>query len=60
MAGAQNADLLWLHMTGNAITFLLYLLSYASFISEHDCTPLQSFYKDCTQSNQQLALSQFM
>jgi hypothetical protein len=39
-------------------------LSHALFhtiISERDCTPVQCFfYKNCTQSNQQLALSRLM
>jgi hypothetical protein len=31
-----------------------------TFISKRDCTQLQCFYKGCTQSNQQLALSRLM
>jgi hypothetical protein len=46
-------------------SFLLYFLSssYALFytvISECDCTPLQRFYKGCTQLNQKLARSWLM
>jgi hypothetical protein len=33
---------------------------YHTFISECDCFPLQCLYEDCTQSNQELALSQLM
>jgi hypothetical protein len=41
----------------------VFLSSYVflhTFISERDCTLLQCFYKGCTQSNQQLALSLLM
>jgi hypothetical protein len=37
----------------------IYSLFHA-FISESDCTPLQSFYEGSIQSNQQLALSRLM
>jgi hypothetical protein len=43
--------------------FFFFPSSYAlchTFISECDCFPLQCFYEDCTQSNQELALSQLM
>jgi hypothetical protein len=39
-------------------SFVLCLIPY--LISEHDCTPLQCFYKGCIQINQQLALSWLM
>jgi hypothetical protein len=42
---------------------LFFSLTYALFhasISQRDYTPLQLFYKDCTQSNQQLSPSSLM
>jgi hypothetical protein len=53
--GVQTGDLV--------VPAFLFYLSYPLihiFISEHDCTPLQCFYKGCIQSNQQMALSQLM
>jgi hypothetical protein len=47
------------YMPGNAVSVVFFAL-FQTFISERDCSPLQCFYKVCTQSNQQLALSRLM